>query len=158
MIRWVSKILVVASLTHAINATPAQAQDTEIDFLLGFVVGDYVLIGRESNNGSPYNGVARIERTSDGLIIRRRIGDESILGTGTVKASISGESILLQFHDAGAEPRQTTCLIQSDLDNYARLTCLWTGEGAPVVEPGLEAYFPTETWPDTAPNKGFNPE
>lgn len=36
------------------------------------------------------------------------------------------------------------CLVSSDLDNYARLSCLWGTAGRETVIPGREAYFSTE--------------
>jgi hypothetical protein len=38
-------------------------------------------------------------------------------------------------------------LVNGDLDNYSRLTCYWYANRAAHKRPGLEAYFPTETWP-----------
>jgi hypothetical protein len=36
---------------------------------------------------------------------------------------------------------EQTCLISSDLDNYARITCYSYSPDAKTDDPGLEAYF-----------------
>ena len=41
-----------------------------------------------------------------------------------------------------------TCLVSTDLDNYARLTCVWWQPGTEPKQPGLEAMFPTAEWPE----------
>ena len=46
-----------------------------------------------------------------------------------------------------SEAAEASCLVSGDLDNDARITCLWTKKGAPSpARPGIEAYFPTAAW------------
>ena len=40
-----------------------------------FVVGDYVLIGREPDGGATYSGSARIAPAGDSLVLEHRRGD-----------------------------------------------------------------------------------
>ena len=65
------------------------------------------------------------------------------------------EGRVLRFLSQDPEPMTMTCIVSSDLDNYARLTCVWLRQGSEPAEPGLEAMFPTAEWPDEAPDKAF---
>lgn len=48
----------------------------------------------------------------------------------------------MRFRWRDPEPMLMSCQIDSDLDNYARLTCLWFRQDVEPSEPGLEAMFP----------------
>ncbi len=48
-------------------------------------------------------------------------------------------------------PMEMVCLIGSDLDNYARLTCHWGKKDNPHSKPGMEAYFAQEPWDPVRP-------
>ena len=118
-----------------------------------FVVGDYVLVGREPDGGATYSGTARID-TVDGatarFILERRVGTSTVTARGAFEVpSPPGEGRVLRFRWQEPQPVVMTCLIGSDLDNYARLTCLWSRAGAENAAPGLETMFPTGAWPDS---------
>ena len=118
-----------------------------------FVVGDYVLVGREPDGGATYSGTARIDMVdgpADSLILQRRVGTSTVTARGAFEVpSPPGEGRVLRFRWQEPQPVVMTCLIGSDLDNYARLTCLWSRAGAETDLPGLEAMFPTGAWPDS---------
>jgi hypothetical protein len=128
---------VAAALLLALGPAAPAAQDA--DPLLDFVAGEYVLVGRQPDGGAAYAGTARIERRGDHLVLTRQVGELRTEARGAVEPAAGGDARVLRFRDAGA--RVMTCLVHSDLDNYARLSCLWA-EGAPA-QPGLESYFPT---------------
>ncbi len=150
---------VFAALLAFTLGSPASAtKSNEEAFVLSFVVGDYVIVGKAPDNGATYAGVARIERQSGRLLLHRRIGSKDAIAEGAIETpSPPGEGEVLRFRWHDDEPRLMTCLVDSDLDNYARLTCFWAIKDHDHVEPGLETMFPTAAWPDDAPNKSFQP-
>jgi hypothetical protein len=134
-----------------------QAPDTD-EPLLGFVVGDYVLVGREPDGGAAYSGAARLEQAGGGLVLHRRVGGVETTARGTLEVpSPPGEGRVLRFRWQASAPMVMACLVGGDLDNFARLTCVWGPERAEPELPGLEALFPTGAWPDQTPGKEFRP-
>ena len=123
------------------------------------LIGDYVVVGREPDGGVAYSGSARIERDDDHLVLRQRRGERQITAAGRFEVpSPPDEGRVLRFLSQDPEAVTMTCIVSSDLDNYARLTCLWLRQGTEPAEPGLEAMFPTAEWPDVAPDKAFKPK
>jgi hypothetical protein len=134
-----------------IGTIAAVAQDgADQGPFIDFLVGDYAMIGREPNGGAAYAGSARIERSEReprGVVLQRRRGDRQVEAIGRLEvASPPGDKRVLRFYWRDPDPIVMTCLIGTDLDNYARLTCLWLPEGSHPAEPGLEAMFPTAVW------------
>jgi hypothetical protein len=139
------RIVAVVLLLVAVTAT---AKDVEQDPWLSFVPGSFLLVGQLPEGGSPYAGEARIEARGNGFLMRRTIGGKSIEAAGKIEVpSPPGEGKVLRFRwqEAG-RGRTMTCLVASDLDNYARLSCLWAADGESPQKPGLEAYFAAEPW------------
>jgi hypothetical protein len=146
---WLTLALALATMAQASSTAAAQSGDNED--LLNFLVGDYALIGREPGDGAAYAGTARIDRAADGVVIERRIGDRKVSARGRIEVpQPPGEGHVLRFRWADGQPIVMTCLIDGDLDNYARLTCLWDVTGGPARNPGQEALFATATWPRRA--------
>jgi hypothetical protein len=117
--------------------------------LLGFVVGDYVIIGKEQDSGRVYSGKGVIEQKGKKLIFRRQIGGKKIVAEGEIIVpSPPGEGQALRFRWNDRGPKEMICLIHSDLDNYARLTCYWGKIPPGYNQPGLEAMFSTAVWQD----------
>lgn len=144
---------VIFALASLVAATVCASED---EFLLAFLEGDYVVIGRDADDGMPYTGRARIEQHEGRLLLSRNVNGEMVTSVGEIEIpGPPGESRVLRFHDDADSERTSSCLIHGDLDNHARLTCYWTIDGSEHTEPGLEAYFPTATWPEEAPNKSF---
>jgi hypothetical protein len=120
---------------------------------LDFVVGDYVIIGREPDGGATYSGSARIALAGGSLVLERSRADHRVSATGRLEVpSPPGEGRVLRFRWKDPEPVTETCLIGSDLDNYARLTCYWLRDGSEPRQPGLEAMFSTADWPGASGN------
>jgi hypothetical protein len=61
-----------AALVLSAGAALGKDEKTQADALLSFVVGDYVIVGREPDGGAPYAGTARIEPRTGGLLLNRR--------------------------------------------------------------------------------------
>ena len=134
----------VAALIMALAAGPAVADDSDASFLRSFVAGDYTVVGRAPDGGAPYAGAAQIAEEGDHLILERQVGGRTLRAIGRVEVpSPPGEGQVLRFRWTDEQAMTMTCLVAGDLDNDARLTCLWGADAQPPREPGLEAMFAT---------------
>ncbi|HZP08330.1 hypothetical protein [Methyloceanibacter sp.] len=144
--RWAGWLAVVIMCASAAPIAAKDASD-EAD-LLGFVEGEYAVIGQEPDGGPVYSGSARIEVADGGVTLTERRGTHEFTAEGKVEVpDPPGEAEVLRFRWQDGGPMAMTCLVSGDLDNYARLTCFWLREGSDLKRPGLEAMFPTATWP-----------
>ena len=132
-----------AALLLSTVAALGKDEKTQADTLLNFVVGDYVIVGRNPDGGAPYSGKASVEPRKGGLLLNRRRGENEITAIGRLEVSSPpNEGRVLRFRWYDPEPVLMTCLVSADLDNYPRLTCTWLHEGSEPTQPGLEAMFP----------------
>lgn len=106
-----------------------------------FVSGSYQLIGRMPDSTRAYAGTARIEALGADFRLTRTIGGARTHWLGRVRRADPGEAWVLSFRRQERPPLEMVCLVGSDLDNYARLTCLWGKAGNPHQQPGMEAFF-----------------
>src|SRR5690349_9024042 len=129
-------IVLSAMLTMGGASVAAESDD---DPLLDFLVGDYAVIGRDPDGGAAYSGSARIERTGNDLTLARTRGERKVTAVGRLEVpSPPGEGQrVLRFHWKDGDAVTMTCLIGTDLDNYARLTCYWMRDGVEPRQPGL---------------------
>src|SRR5262245_22263880 len=73
-------------------------EKTQADALLNFVVGDYVIVGREPDGGASYSGTARVEPRTGGLLLNRRRGANEITAIGRFEVpSPPDEGRVLRF-------------------------------------------------------------
>jgi hypothetical protein len=143
--------LAMAGTILVLAAQPAVADGSDGSFLISFVAGDYAVVGRKPDGGAPYAGTATISEDRPQVVLERRIGGRTVRAIGRVEVpSPPGEGHVLRFRWNEGQAVTMTCLAAGDLENYARLTCLWGADGEPPQEPGLEAMFPTATWPARA--------
>lgn len=129
-------------------ASAAVAKEAEQDPWLSFVPGRFALIGQEPGGGGAYAGEATIAARGGGFVLRRTVAGKTSEAEGKIEVpSPPGEGKVLRFRfeggEAGEAGRSMTCLVSSDLDNYARLSCLWGVAGRDAI-PGREAYFSTD--------------
>lgn len=130
---------------------PAQAADEDEAPEWSFVPGRYQLIGRHPDSPATYAGTARIERVGKQLRLTREIGGRKSQVFGVVRRADPGEAWVLHFKWGTRQPMEMVCVIGTDLDNYARLTCHWGKAGNPHTQPGMEAYFAQEPWDPVKP-------
>jgi hypothetical protein len=116
-----------------------------------FVPGRFQLIGRHPDSQVTYTGTAKIDRVGGQLRLSRIIDGRQSQVFGVVRRADPGEAYVLAFKWGKQRPMEMVCLIGTDLDNYARLTCHWGKAGNPHKQPGLEAYFAQEPWDPIAP-------
>jgi len=132
-------------------ALPVFAADDDERPEWSFVPGRYTLIGRQPDSQATYTGTAKIERVGKQLRLTRVIGGKQERIVGAVRRADPGEAWVLAFRWDRRVPMEMVCLVGSDLDNYARLSCHWGKAGNPHTQPGMEAYFAQEPWDPVKP-------
>jgi hypothetical protein len=125
------------------------------EFLTAFVVGDYVVLGRQPRGGPPCVGTARIQRDGMALVRFRRFDGHEVAARGWFDLASPGGGRVLRFRWGENGLKEMTCEVHSDLDNYARITCCWHSANEVTTAPGLEALFSTAWWPDSPPGRSF---
>jgi hypothetical protein len=114
----------------------------EIDFLYGFLEGSYHLIGRLPDSNTTYTGKVVLRKRDEKLEVICMIEGKEIRGVGRIETVTADKIKVLriQYTDEN-KSYEATYLIDSDLDNYARLTgYLYLKQGGTKI-PGLEALF-----------------
>jgi hypothetical protein len=134
--------LLLFFLFSFISLTSIRAQENETEFLLEFLQGRYITVGRFPDSSQPYTGVVLISKEADHLKITRIIKGMEINGIGRIESITPDKVKVLQI-----EFEQDDCLyegtylIGSDLDNYGRLSgYIYLKEGD-TKQVGLEALF-----------------
>jgi hypothetical protein len=130
-------------LVLAQGATAKDAGGTAPDtkFLLGFLAGDYRLLGQKPDSGAAYVGKITLRETGNGFAVTRVIAGASSSGTARIETSGEGAPVLrIRFPQNGVE-YAATYLWHTDLDNYPRLTGYVYRAKGETKSPGLEALF-----------------
>lgn len=140
-------ILAVLLLSLATAHNGAFAAENEPSMLHTMLPGHYAIVGQMPDGGAAYAGSAQIRLNEGVLEITRTVGTQTVSASGTVEQAQIGEAEVVRLRWPG---HSATCLHRPDLDNYSRLSCYWTPDGASPQKPGLEAYFPTANWPLTS--------
>lgn len=131
MKRIVITVLGLFTLTASANAHKNPA-------LCAFIAGDYTVIGREPETGKAYVGSMRIDNLSDNTVRMLETVPQRAnrVWEGRFRPAEPGEGWVLFVR---SKRGSMACLVSSDLDNFARLTCRWGNTKKPV---GLMALFP----------------
>jgi len=136
--------LLLALLAISILAVWAQGpgNSSEEDSLYAFLEGTYHLIGRLPDSKETYSGKVVLKKTDDALQITRVINGKEIKGVGKLEAATADKVKVLRIRFIDESKRyEATYLVNSDLDNYARLSgYLYLIQGGTKV-PGLETLF-----------------
>jgi len=132
---------VVAAILFGLTVGASAADDTRT-FLEGFVVGHYQLVGRAPDGGGAYHGRVEIFRTKGGLGVRRHLHGTTRTGTAAVEQATADRVPVLRIRFATKGGNyEETCMVGSDLDNRARITCYLYRPGVRTAQPGIEALF-----------------
>lgn len=128
-----------------ISLGAAPSNDTgngaELEFLSAFIMGRYDILGL-SETGTPYTGWIELMRQSDTeMVLARTIDGRMEHGSASMQRSPESAKPVLRvaLPDSG---RRGSCLIVSDADNYARLTCYLEYTDKRIDKPIREAWFP----------------
>ncbi len=136
------KIILLLLLIFSTAASAFSSDGTDI-FLASFIAGKYHVIGKLLNSDKTYYGKMDIHVTEKGVIkVVRKINSIVTEGTGAIETANHDKTKVLRirFKEAGKEYEET-CMIDSDLNNYARMTCYLYRPGVQTRNPGLEAMF-----------------
>jgi hypothetical protein len=131
-----------AALRGLDAADPPRPYD--LDFVVGFLAGDYVLIGRKPELEATYTGRMVLRKTANGLEFTRTVGADTQSGTVVLdtKADEGGKPVLRIRFSLQSQPYEATYLWSSDLSNFARLTgYVYSTTQGKTKFPGLEALF-----------------
>jgi hypothetical protein len=111
------------------------------DFLPQFLVGEYHIVGKYLDAQTTYLGHATIQVSGAQLVIERTIDGKTVVAHGRIEKTHEDVQVLRTRFLQDQTPIEQTCLISSDLDNYARITCYSYSPHTKTTDPGLEAYF-----------------
>lgn len=149
--RW--RVVLALALLAALAIGPSVAEEAAAD-LLAYFAGHYELIGRAPGGGAAYSGAMEVTVDGGRLRLVRTIGAARSTGTARIEERTADRIRILTVDLEGGptsdRPLEAWCAIGSDLDNGPRLTCLVRPRGVETAQPGLEAWF----WSDTPPRKG----
>jgi hypothetical protein len=136
--------LVLALLAFFISSAGAHGPEnsSEEESLYAFLEGTYHLIGRLPDSKATYAGKVVLKKTDDALQVTRVINNKEIKGLGKIETATADKIKVLRnrFIDENKN-YEATYLINSDLDNYARLSGYLYMALDGTKAPGLEALF-----------------
>ena len=136
-------ILAAASNSSG-DAAPESRSEIPVQFEL--VVGRYDFVGRFPDRQRSYAGTAVIDQVGGHLRLTRHLAGKRTEVFGVLRRASPGEAWVLSFAWGSKPTMEMVCVIGTDLDNYARLTCHWGENGNPHKKPGIETYFSQEPW------------
>jgi len=116
------------------------------DGLKLIVPGRYILIGKALDSEATFTGKVVIQESGDGFMVNRKVDGRDIVGRGAIETALNGDAEVLRirFRDNGLDYEET-CMVGSDLDNYARISCYLYRPGTHTTNPGLEVLFHDHT-------------
>jgi len=135
-------ILIVISSIASVTVAQDNTTDEQNEFLYNFLQGSYDLIGKFPDSDKTYCGRVIMTKMKDRMLVVRKIAGRKIKGTGHIETATADNIKILRvrFKD-GDKNYETTYLISSDLDNYARLSGHLYLKDGKSRHPGLEALF-----------------
>jgi len=122
----------------------AAPKPLDVEFLRGFLAGEYDLIGRKPDSATTYTGRVTIRDEGGTLQVIRIIDGKTAHGTMQIDTAAGADRIpvlRMRFSMDGHE-FEATYIWQSDLDNYPRLTGYIYLPKNQTKSVGLEALFP----------------
>jgi len=135
-------VLVLLAISLSTVWARGPENNSEEDSLYAFLEGTYYLIGRLPDSTKTYSGKVVLKKTDDAFQVTRVINGKKIKGFGKLEAATADKTKVLRIRFIDENKNyEATYLINSDLDNYARLSgYLYVIQGGTKV-PGLEALF-----------------
>lgn len=136
--------LALASLAGLPGAAQAFCTEQAADRnLLGYFVGDYDLLGRNTPTAAPFAAIARarlIQNTQLQFSWRQPEGRVKALASIERCGGDAIEVLRLRFSLKG-QAREAHCRFQSEFDNYPRISCRLVDPAEPGAAGGLLALF-----------------
>jgi hypothetical protein len=132
------------SIAFLMSTTSSQANEQQNEFISGFILGKYQLIGKSLDSEDTYFGGITISQDKENITFVKTTEDKTIHGSVAIETTDADkEKVIRLWFEAEEVNYEETCLISADLDNYARLTCHYYQKDVPTDSPGLEAMFIT---------------
>lgn len=104
------------------------------------------MVGKALDSENTYHGKVKIKNNNGELKVLRHINERTIEGTGTIESAVNGDTRVLRIRfDENKTQYEKTCMVGSDLDNYARISCYLYQPKIKTNEPGLEVLFNDHT-------------
>ena len=114
----------------------------EDDFLHTMVQGKYLLVGKAVDSTNTYHGKVEIKDVNGSLVVAREIAGKNTEGSAAIEAALKGEAKVLRIRfTENKVAYEQTCMVASDLDNYARISCYLYKPNVKTMQPGLEVFF-----------------
>jgi hypothetical protein len=114
----------------------------EDNFLHMMVQGNYLLVGKALNSDATYHGKVQIKDNDGSLTVLRSINGQIITGTAAIESAAGGDVKVLRIKfTEDKTDYEETCMVGSDLDNYARISCYLYQPKISTRQPGLEVLF-----------------
>lgn len=133
--------MLFAPLAPGSSAADVSKKAPEPKFLLGFLSGDYRLVGQRPDSGATYSGRVTLRESGRALAVTRVIAGVTSHGTASIETSHEGAQVIrMRFSFEGVN-YAATYLWQTDLDNYPRLTGYVYRPRGETKSPGLEVLF-----------------
>lgn len=118
------------------------AREIESDFLYDFLVNQYTVIGKYPESNDTYTGSISFSSHNDSLKMTRIIDGKKTMGRAWIAEVLADKiKVLKAEFDSDGRTYEITYLIDSDLDNYARLSGLVYFKFEKTRRPGMEALF-----------------
>jgi hypothetical protein len=134
-------VLIPLLLLRSAATAEAVGKKPDVEFLLGFLAGNYRLIGQKPDSGAAYSGRLTLQRRGRAFHVIRTIDRATAEGTASIETTSEGIAVLrMRFPFDGVE-HEATYLWQSDLDNYPRLAGYVYRLKRATKSPGIEALF-----------------
>ncbi len=117
------------------------SQEDNETFLQDFLVGEYTVIGKEVESNDSYFGTMKIDFKDKKFEITRKISGTSIKAHGKIKTGSEQTEVFVITFTENKVLYEITYLIDTDFDNYGRLTGYRYYKNKETENPGLEALF-----------------
>ncbi|OQY04832.1 MAG: hypothetical protein B6I20_02360 [Bacteroidetes bacterium 4572_117] len=131
-------------LISLIISISINGQEDNEEFLQGFLLGEYSVIGKMPENNDTYFGSMKIGFKNNKFEITRNINNSIVKASGKIKKT--GPEQIKVFVINFTENKvlyEITYLIDTDFDNYGRLSGYRYYQNRETENPGLEALFIT---------------
>lgn len=126
-------------ISISLSAQTIEDGDT---FLSGFLSGSYEIVGRMPDSDSIYSGRMTLTPSDSGFNVIRTISGNTISGRAKIEAALRGEQTVLRLRfTKDSSQFEITYLIDSDLDNYPRLSGYIYRMDKSTTKPGIETCF-----------------
>ena len=142
-------LLIILAILWFGGVDSASSADTaskplDVEFLRGFLAGEYDLIGRKPDSAATYTGRVTIRDVGGTLQVIRIIDGKTERGMIQFDTAAGADHIpVLRAHfSMDGREYEATYLWRSDLDNYPRVTGYIYLPKNQTKSPGLEALFP----------------